>query len=784
MFRFSTFWCLLAVLGCSSVLGCAHTKPRPEVALPPPPPSAIEKLKAGSTLVVTRPTPNVARLSLWIDAGSRAAQVPQLATATAYWAEEKSGIRARVLPDGTEFSLLCDTQGRGLEHCVKRLVQVFALPAPNASDAERIRARLRTARIRALGDGNRDADKLAFEALFDAGSAGLFPLGKEEDDAQVESGSIARFARENYAAQRALLIAAGDTTEGAVAQAFAANAPKAATGVTNRAERSLSGRSSLRVQLGREDTLALALLVPNTDVAASLGQRLRKLYPTLTAHVTNLQGARLLSLRLPAGTKPARRLQRLVYDVRRLSLESTGTRATRPEESLEAITRLIGEDWAARGPVPVVRYPWPLGAAVVLRSDSVTAGTEEKRVQDLTKELETAIANAERNSLGEISGAADASASSVTAANSARIETRRREGDAWMSAVIRFQGGSALDPLTRHGRGALLATLMSDGCSFASASSLDAHLVHLDARLQPLISANRTGLLVTAPQERWAEAIDTLLQCALAPTLTSRALDDARLKLTRTLRSRMDLRWQGFLGTLLAPTNPGLIAPFGSADPVSSVHINEIRRLHSELLVGARISVLAVTAQPADEVARYVARRVGQLPKGSALSPLKDLKAPEPILGERTEPGALRVLVGLRTTGPAGGGLAAQVFASAFAQALAAKNLSVLTSWGDAAGEHAFSGTALALREVELAALERIVKEALTQVQRMPDATLQAALSTTRMERSASASSAQGYARAFFTEATAPPLKTSEELALIRKFAQSKAAFYVLRPKP
>ena len=81
----------------------------------------------------------------------------------------------------------------------------------------------------------------------------------------------------------------------------------------------------------------------------------------------------------------------------------------------------------------------------------------------------------------------------MTTANGAHIEVRRRDGDAWMSAVVRFSGGSELDSLTRHGRSALLATLMSDSCRFTGSGNLDNQLAELGATVSPLVSPSHVG---------------------------------------------------------------------------------------------------------------------------------------------------------------------------------------------------------------------------------------------------------------------------------------------------
>ena len=278
----ATLWCFL--------VACSGAKPRVEIARPAPAPAAIERLAAGSTLVVARPTPGVARMSLWIDAGSRDGVPTQLAAASAYWAEQHSGASARVLPDGTELSLLCDTRTRGVEVCVEQLARAFVLPIPSAAEAERLRARLRQGRARAAADSTHEADELAFSALFGEQAASLFPFGREADDGRIDGPAVQRFAADFYQPARALLIAAGDVNEGDVARAFAKATSRARGVAKPRATDPLSSRSAVRVGSGNQGWLSFALACPSSEAAAAVGFRIQRLYPQASARVSNVRG--------------------------------------------------------------------------------------------------------------------------------------------------------------------------------------------------------------------------------------------------------------------------------------------------------------------------------------------------------------------------------------------------------------------------------------------------------------------------------------------------------------
>jgi hypothetical protein len=353
-----------------------------------------------------------------------------------------------------------------------------------------------------------------------------------------------------------------------------------------------------------------------------------------------------------------------------------------------------------------------------------------------------------------------------------------------MAALVRFQGGSADDPATRHGRSALLATLLTDGCGFASGTALDARLAELDARLKPLVSAREVGLLITAPMANTEAALDALLRCAVRPALTSRALEDARLKLIRSLWSRQEARLQAALGGLLAPLAPGAVAPWGTPQGVSTVHIGELRRLHSDLLKGTRMEVSVVADRAPEALARLVARRVAQLPpgkpaEGGALPSL----AAETVRGELTEKGPLRVVVGLAAAGDEGSAAPA-VFAEALARSVGERTGHVLWSWGDVARERSWVGVALALTEAELIELDEQVRIALRELSTTPEKSWRVALRRAQLQRGAAQSTARGYLEAAFARALGPTPSVERELELLRKLAQQPPAFFILRPAP
>ncbi len=101
----------------------------------------------------------------------------------------------------------------------------------------------------------------------------------------------------------------------------------------------------------RQHGCSFALAAPSTDAAGGSGLRYPGTLPTgFRSDREAYAGRDSLHVRMPGGERPLRRLQRVVFDLRRLAIETSAKRARQPEESLENLTRLAGEEWAARGP--------------------------------------------------------------------------------------------------------------------------------------------------------------------------------------------------------------------------------------------------------------------------------------------------------------------------------------------------------------------------------------------------------------------------------------------------
>ncbi len=211
-----------------------------------------------------------------------------------------------------------------------------------------------------------------------------------------------------------------------------------------------------------------------------------------------------------------------------------------------------------------------------------------------------------------------------------------------------------------------------------------------------------------------------MIRCALGPTLTSRALlDDARAQTDAQAVGRSRAALAERARPSLDPDCTRQHGSMGAPQALASVHVNEVRRLHAELLAGRRISVLAVTDAETERVTR-ASSHGGSHNWGPAKPAARlAIAAPESMRGEMTETGSLRAVIRFarqrtrrRSTGRscvrrcAGGDVG---------QAWPTRD----RAWGESASELALSGVAVAPREETLTTLDRSVREALNELQQL-----------------------------------------------------------------
>lgn len=777
----NSFVCFCLALGCA-LFGCRSTLPENARTEPIPAAGSLGLLPAGAVVAVRRPTPGVALLSLWIDAGSRDATPPQLATISAWTVAERSGVEARVLPDGTELRLVCDTRREGgAARCAKRLVGAWEAGAPAEHQLVALRERLRSARVHAASDDVRLAQSLSLQALFGNDAEGLFPLGRAEQDAQVTSEAVRLFIAKHYAPSRSLLVGLGDVDKGELERVARGSNRNASVGV--RAQRGAAKVSEgLRVELGASNQLSLAVPVSNPTRATEILSAFRLTHPHAVGAVTSIRGAVLLHLTLAGGDTPFARLQSAVFDLLRLDIEHSKGPPSPTPDSLAEMARLLGETWVARGPVEAGLRGLAVG--VVLRRDERATNGEDAALAAARERAQQAIAEAKANSAGAVSGEIDATVARVKSVRGARIEVVRRAGDPWFAAAVRMAGGSALDPPLAHGRAALLASLMADGCGFSSERALDVFLARMGAHLTPLVDADGFGVAIRAPMAHAEEALDALLRCAVRPSFASRAVEDARARLLQALWNSQELGLQASLARALSPAAPGRVAPWGTPSGVANVEASELKRMHAQRSAAPNVSVWAVADREPKAVAQLIARRVAHLPPSAEESPQVPLATAAEVDGAFVSDGGLRVVLGVATKANATSTVASQVFADALLRALAKRLGNGVWSRGGGSLHGAWAGVALALTEDQLDGLAAHTQEALRELQTRPDAQYSAEIERLTTEKSVGLSSAREWVESRFLGQRDAEMKMSFELGLIRSLAAEKPSYFVLRPRP
>jgi predicted Zn-dependent peptidase len=577
--------------------------------------------------VVARPSGPLLQLSLWIDAGSRDTDPPQLATVAAWLAAENAGrtVEAHVYPDATEFAAACPRAELG--KCLSRLARALQMREVSPDALRRSIARLVGARRHSeAADPLRAADRLAFEALLGDSSHALFPLGAASDDADIEATGIANHWRQHFGPGRALLVAVGELTAEQltpeVAPAFAnlaaAEAPRARRPVPTLQ----SGvASDVADQAGMSVAVAAPDLAGARGAAHTLRSRLERagVATQLRGNAFLLRGASVALLQLRADD-PLAALRMVAQYVQTAQAEGAAPAPDRPgAPDMVTRSRRLGLRWAAGSSAgdPPPQPTIAIGAGLIVaggRADRPASADPDKALRErwikrAQAAWETGAASSEPRTTGDRNDAG----ASVSLDNGTHIALRRNAGEE-VAIAIRFACGGRCDPPLQHGRAALLATLTTTACANLPSYELTARLRDLGAELEPRVDAESWGVLMTAPGARWREAIELAMECSLRPSLQRQPLASARLKLRRRLASQGDLAvLRARTAEALVPAMPGELAPWGHPRRQSSVSLAALRELWAAYRNGGAMAVSAVGPIDVDDALGRLARRLAAL---------------------------------------------------------------------------------------------------------------------------------------------------------------------------
>jgi predicted Zn-dependent peptidase len=689
-------WLALAL--CLSALGCAKSAIH---ATHPRGTEPHRPLEVHGTHVVALRTAEGgdATLSLFVDAGARDADPPQVATLAALVAVEAAGpgFEARVTPDGTEIRGTC--AAAGLDDCIGALARALARREVDPETLTRAHRTLAARRRRARNDDAREAHRVALHALLGPKAArGLDPLGEPDGDDAADATALARFLAAHYGPARALLAASGAIAPAEVTDAVErtfADLPRALTG---RAERPpLVPRTSVAVEVGALGAVSVAAQVDDAAhgravahalLEAGLPRRLdQRDPPALDAHAFDLRGASFVIVRAVPVGEVRRATRELAFELGRALVEAEPlAHASPPDPPGIDPARALGQRWLVgaldAGPAPSEASPDPgattatatvhVGVGAVLpggRADRVGASDPDAVLRRSARgRLTTALEAAMESLTPPRRGTAHADGARVVLANGARVDVRRMPRHRRVRIRVRVAGGAAEDPPGMHGRTALHATAMSRGCVGHPHAALRLRLRRLGAAWAPTVDADAFGFTLDAPREGWQEALDLALACLTAPDLSAAALQGAREALAQTFAQGPPYR--AWAARALAPRTPGTVAPWGTPDDLAHVDRPDVVRAHGERVVGARTHLTVDGDLPVLDVLERAARRLARLRPGRLAAPLPPgAPVDEPLLLSAAADPAATVLAW--RLGPDVDAQRAQAFARQAALALA-----------------------------------------------------------------------------------------------------------------
>ncbi|HMI93426.1 MAG TPA: insulinase family protein [Polyangiales bacterium] len=583
-----------------------------------------------SVAVLPRPSGQLVRLALWIDAGSRDAQPPQVATLAAWLAVEAAGgnARAHVEPEGTELALWCAREQ--LPSCLAALRRGLALRAPSTARLEAARARLIAARRRAEAvDPGRGADRLALQALYGEAANGLLPLGAARDDAAASGAAIKAFLGDHYGPSRALLVAVGEVEERELIDQAARALGGAPQARAARATRSGPGAGGVRADVDAQSAITVALAGNDLTAvhAAATAMRARLAREGLQAragassgmgYALRLRGHALALLRVRADD-PEAAARAIGHELDQLRGEGLPEAPLEPrQETPSALARRLGSRWAAHGAkANAGELSAGLGVQVAGgRGDRLGQSDPDAATRE---QASSALASAWQQGRAQAAPETDTSQRdgtlSATLENAARIELRAQPGER-VAVAVRFGAGAAADPPALHGRAALLASTATSACAGLSVEQLAARLLELGAELEPQVDAEGWGLLLTAPAQDWQPAVALALDCALSPALERKSLSAGRLRLLARLGptgGAGELRAE--VAGLVAPATPGQLAPWGHPAHQASVSLADVRELWRSSRHGRGLTVGVAGPVPSEQALGWIARRLAPLPE-------------------------------------------------------------------------------------------------------------------------------------------------------------------------
>ena len=667
-------------------------------------------------VTVARATPNLVQLSLWIDAGTRDANPPQLATVSAWAAAARSGtnVHARVLPDGTEFSIECAADET--RACVERLAQVLSTRSVDAPTVTKLIARLAQQRAEAELDGRVLAERHALEAALGPAASAFLPWGELVNDTRVSVESIGAFLADHFGPERALLVVAGDIRAALLQNGINAefsHLPRARRPRDTRALDLEDAGTTVRMERASSGWVAIAVAGHDrADVVRSLGALSGIWGGSTSARWMAVRGGAVAVASMATGspTEPVRSALLALTEPRAVA---GGSNLGAPRDDLVALSQQAGLKFCAPDTEPPTATTLRAGLAATLADEARGGpGNESRndaRALNTQQELQRLVVEISR--APSVRGQIGEQAANVVLQNGARLVVQRRDSHS-VGIAIRFLARTSEETPATHGRIALLSLLSSQACEGIGAGALSVRLRMLGASLHPTLDRGGYGLQITAPKDRWRETLELVSHCALRPLLNRRVFRDAQARLLEELDPRSPHGRSASVAAQLTPSRPGAVAPWGSTT-TSLLDLDAVVRLHREVAVGARVALSVVGDVPVADVVSAAARPLARLVPGA----LAHSAAPTPVapgvaaLAGEESPAAL---IAFRLDGPDLDTTGARAFAAVLGHALG-QQPSIQVTWldGGAWNHGAWAAVAVALPLETLETLDATVRSAL-----------------------------------------------------------------------
>lgn len=716
----------LAVIVASVVLVACGGAPRAVVprAVSSSGDEHVASIGDASLSVIARPSDGRTWVSLWIDAGSRDAQPAAIATVAAWAIADGREIEARVIPDGTELHVGCESAQ--IEVCVEALAGVLATRTIDEHALDAALERLRAARRGSRADVERAADRLAIAAL--TGDApGMDPLGDASEDASITRAEIERFVATHYGPARALFVVIGDADEARVRAAIADALGRAPGAMTSRTVRAFEPSVGARVEVDDQSATSVAIAVRDVPHALAIARRATAELEGGSASVFPLRGGEIVLVR---GRDADEVIAAATY-ARALGGERPDALA---EDDPRSLARRVGARWVAR---TSERVEGGLGVGAVIaggRGDADADDPDARAREEATARIDALARASDAASRGEgLREETSAHGVSIRDAHGTRVAVRAAPIGR-VAIAVSIAGGVRDEPARVQGRSALLARLL--------ARCIDAH------EAGAWVDASSFGASVEVAPARALDAIEHVTRCVRRMGWSPASLEDARARAIASLDG--DSERLARAASVLVPGAPGMIAPSGTLASLAAIDPRSVERAWARLATRGAVSLAIVGDVDAGPIARAALLGLVSLPAPESTRPSDAVASVggEEIVAVRSLDERVEVTIALRDPTPrASDDVGARAALDAWIAALDGPALRVAWARSGAGAEGAWIAIAVRGDEETITTLPARIERAREAARSRIDEAVQGAIRTTRESRARDAATARASAR-------------------------------------